>query len=103
MLEPQRYRKRPVVIEAMQWTGDNADAITAWYVSDFTDHEFSTLDPEDATDNPVATAQIWVAANGVYAPIETGEWIIRDSRGYYPCKADVFAQTYELVDEESHA
>lgn len=28
-----------------------------------------------------------------------GEWIIRDTRGFYPCKADVFADTYEPSEE----
>lgn len=97
MPEPaRRYRKRPIVIEAMQWTGDNAEALTAW-----THGRFDELDPEDRTDNPEATGAVWVAANGVWIPVEPGEWIIHDSKGFYPCKADVFEQTYELVGDES--
>lgn len=90
MREPGAYRKKPIEITAMQWTGDNADAIRAW-----ADWKFDVLDPEDRGDNPDHTAQVLVDANSVWIGIETGEWIIRDSKGFYPCKADVFAETYE--------
>lgn len=46
MTAPQRFRKRPIEIEAMQWTGDNADALAQW-----TDGSFWTIDPEDRTDD----------------------------------------------------
>lgn len=89
----QRYRKKPIVIEAMQWTGDNTAALRSW-----TDGNFQPLDPEDRGANPDATAQVFVDANGVWCPIELGEWIIRDSKGFYPCKADIFAETYDAVE-----
>src|SRR5690349_15649455 len=92
-LTAQRYRKRPIVIGAMQWTGDNLDALRLW-----TGGNFDFIDPEDRGADPAATGQVFVDANGVWIPVEPGEWIIRDSRGYFPCKADVFAQTYELVE-----
>ncbi|MGW3545883.1 hypothetical protein ACWDNI_35820 [Nocardia niigatensis] len=90
-----RYRKRPIVIEAMQWTGDNADALRSW-----SDGAFDVLDPEDAIENPDATGTLFIAANGVWATIETGEWVIRDSKGHYPCKADIFELTYEPAESE---
>lgn len=89
-LAPGTYRKRPIEVQAIQWTGDNADAITAW-----TGNRFDVLDPEDRADNPDHTAQLLVDANSVWVGIETGEWILRDRKGFYPCKADVFAETYE--------
>ena len=37
MLEPQKFRKKPVVVEAIQWTGDNLAAIYAFrFLSYFT-------------------------------------------------------------------
>lgn len=82
-----RFRKKPVVIEAMQFTGD-AEAVFAFM--------------EDA--DPRAAA--WESGSGIV--IDTlegqmvasrGDWIIRGVKGeYYPCKPDVFAATYEAVD-----
>ena len=32
---------------------------------------------------------------------EIGDWIIKGTQGeFYPCKPDIFAQTYESVEEE---
>ena len=83
-----KYRKRPVVIEARQFTESDA--------------EFP------------ATIEMWCNGNvrGMFYPprdriiqINTlegefegrvGDWIIRGVRGeFYPCKPDIFALTYE--------
>jgi hypothetical protein len=38
-------------------------------------------------------------AHGQQAALADGDWVIRepDNRGFYPCKPDIFAATYELV------
>lgn len=90
----QRYRKKPIVIEAIQWTGDNEAEIQAWAGAD----SFRVLNAEDAEDsgNPEATAELRVAANGnTWLPMNTGEWVLHDSAGFYPCQADIFQATYE--------
>jgi hypothetical protein len=93
----QRYRKCPIVIEAMQWTGQNLADLRLR-----TGGNFDFIDPEDRSADPAATGQVFVDANGVWIPVEPGEWIIRDSRGFHPCKADVFAETYVFVQYASH-
>lgn len=92
MSAPQKFRKKPVVIEAMQWDGDSVADLKYW-----TGGAFFEVEPDDRTDDPDATGQLWVEANGRYLPIVTGEWVIKDSKGFYPCKADVFAETYEAT------
>jgi hypothetical protein len=89
---PDTYRKKPIELQAIQWTGDNADAINDWC-----GWKFDLVDPEDRGDNPDHTAQVFVDANSVWIGIETGEWILKDRKGFYPCKPDVFAETYEPV------
>jgi hypothetical protein len=78
-----KYRKKPIEIEAVQWTGSNADEI----------EEF--------------IGQVWKAAPDrirINTPEGTmvatpGDWIIRGVAGeLYPCKPDIFEQTYEPVD-----
>lgn len=88
-----RYRKKPVEVEAVRWTGDNADEMSAWMGADF-----DVLDPADATDDPDQTATIFVDANSRWLGIVTGEWVIRDRLGFYPCKAEMFEVAYERVD-----
>jgi hypothetical protein len=87
----QRYRKKPVEVEAMQWTGTNETDIQAWTGRG----GFHELDFEDRGDNPAATAGLYVAANSVWVTLEPGEWVLKDRRGFYPCQPDVFEETYE--------
>lgn len=86
-----KFRKKPVVVEAMQFTGENIpelDAFTGGY----------ELDGEPCVFGPVM---------GVIPTLEgqmsasVGDWIIRGVKGeFYPCKPDIFAATYEPVDED---
>lgn len=92
MTASAKYRKRPIEVEAIQWTGGNAKDVLA-----FTDCAFHPIDPADSLDDPEVTGDLYVAANSIHLGVETGEWIIKDARGFYPCKADVFARTYEAV------
>lgn len=94
MSTARTYRKKPAERQAMQWTGDNVDALF-----EFTEGNFHPLDDRDREliGNTDCTAELYVAANSVYLAIETGEWVLRDSEGFYPCKAHVFADTYEEV------
>ena len=85
-----KYRKRPVVIEAVQYVGINADECYA-FVNGY------EIDGECAVFGPVV---------GVIPTLEGGmlvhcdDWIIRGVKGeYYPCKPDIFALTYEAVAE----
>ena len=94
-----KYRKKPVVIDAIQWTGENLRQIIA-----FTDGP-----PETRT---IHAGMMWeqyealVAKNGLkLVTLEgamlaaPGDWIIRGVAGeFYPCKPDIFAATYEVAE-----
>lgn len=89
------YRKRPTEVEAIQFTGKNHDEIKNFVGS------HTIIDTPAFRYGPVdgAPAELWVAANNSWLPIEAGEWVIQDSLGFYPCKEDKFAETYDEVDE----
>lgn len=97
MTEPRTYRKRPVEVDAMQWTGSNAAALARWVIGPTALVDGFTVepDPRPEDDGTEFTGLLWVAANRQWLPIETSEWVLRDGRGFYPCKAEVFAETYE--------
>lgn len=92
-MNPKRYRKRPVEIEALQWTGDNAKELQDW-----TEGAFYPISYENRPANPNANAGLFIAANCMHLHIETGEWVLKDQKGFYPCKPDIFAKTYEDVE-----
>lgn len=80
-----KYRKKPVVIEAVQWTGDNIDEIAK-----FLGHRNFSHDERDGlrihtlegTHNATVTDQIIKGVKGEF----------------YSCKLDIFAATYENED-----
>ncbi len=96
---PSQYRKKPVTITAVQWTGENLKTVT----------EFIDVKPEISS---MIAGMMWdryeeaVSKNGLKIPTlegvmsaNIGDWIIRGIKGeYYPCKPDVFAATYEPAE-----
>jgi hypothetical protein len=84
---PQQFRKRPVVIEAMQWQGTEASqrAIVNWsggIVSGWFD----------------STYYLVIRSLEGEMRADVGDWIIRGVQGeFHPCKPDIFAATYEAV------
>jgi len=89
-------RKRAVTVHAMRWTGENLDALHEW-----TDCNFQRA--TGAASGKRYTAMVWVAANDNWATIETGEWVLRDSKGFYPCKADLVEGPDAVYDIEGKA
>lgn len=82
-----RFRKRPVVIEAMCYDGKNAMAILAWAQT-----------PEISEDFCGGGIEIPTLEGTMRADV--GDWIIKGVKGeFYPCKPDIFEATYEAVLE----
>lgn len=87
----KQYKKKPVVISAVKWTGDNATEI-AEFCGDKARIEFhhAFLYPPDL--------YIETLEGKMYANID--DYIIRGVKGeFYPCKPDIFEQTYEEAGE----
>lgn len=86
-----RWRKRPVVVEAIQWTGANLAE-----VQQFAGSQFADVPPEDRAEDPERTAEVWDKLHGTWVGVHDGQWVIRGVRGeFYPCDAGVLAETYE--------
>jgi hypothetical protein len=89
------YRKKPVVIAAVRWIGDNEREVAS-----FARHCFKTIDPPDRGDDPDMTAQVYDTLHATWVLLGTGDWIVRGVKGeFYPVRDDVFRETYEPVDE----
>ncbi|WP_445524771.1 hypothetical protein [Streptomyces cyslabdanicus] len=97
-----RYRKRPVEVDTIQWTGDNEAQVQA-----FTGPQnFYALDDADRanSDDPEATATVYDRLHSTWMLVYTGQHIVRGVKGeFYPIAEDVLAETYEpvLVDPVS--
>ena len=79
-----KYRKKPVEVEAVQWTDENFDELKK-FCGESLDHfgfgllTISTLEGEMIVSN--------------------SDYIIKGVHGeFYPCKPDIFVETYEVVE-----
>ena len=82
-----RFRKKPVVIEAVMWTGANVVEVA----------NFLGLTSDDIF--PAMPIVIHTLEGDHRADI--GAWIITGVKGeFYPCKPDIFEQTYEPIEED---
>ncbi len=80
----KKYRKKPVVIEAVQFTGDNQEEIES----------FMGKKNEAIT----ASQVIHITTLEGVMTASKGDFIIKGVKGeFYPCKPDIFEATYEVV------
>jgi len=88
---PTRWRKRPVEITAMgPLTVNNVDAIRNWCNA-----YASGVRPDGKPYITISTLEGDMEA-------QEGDWIIRGVQGeHYPCKPDIFATTYEPVEDSN--
>ena len=99
-----RYRKKPVVIEAVQvaaadysgnaWNGSlfKCDVLPQWLEDAFTNGTIAV----HPSDRGYALLAIKALEGTMIA--EPGDWIIRGVKGeLYPCKPEIFEATYEPV------
>lgn len=86
-----KYRKKPVVIEAIQFTGDNVEEIWAAFGAT------GIYGPTETNPDHL----ILTTVHGDPAPCRPGDWVIPDGEPgtFYPCKPDIFEATYEPVED----
>lgn len=85
-----KFRKKPVVIDAIQFTGKNLAEILGFTRAGEISEDFLSDEIEIPTLEGVMKAR-------------PGDWIIRGIKGeLYPCKPDIFAATYEAVNEATN-
>lgn len=85
-----KYKKKPVIVEAIQWTGNaNSTVINDFsFIDAYKEGKLRQLEDKLLIDTLEGT----MTAN-------VGDYIIKGVKGeFYPCKPDVFIQTYDLVE-----
>ena len=95
----KKFRKKPVVIEAIQYTGHNGYELERWTARKAI--ESPVLEPTDY--NPEGCYLQIATLEGTHTATP-GDWIIKGVKGeFYPCKPDIFAATYEAVEQPGQA
>ena len=94
-----KYRKKPIEIEAIQYTGCNEQEI-----ADFMGVSVSEL--HTLVDAVLRSDGVYRRNSHIYIntlegvmTANYGDYIIKGVKGeFYPCKPDIFAETYEVVE-----
>ena len=78
----KRYRKKPVVVEALRWTGANIPELVKFCPCVIFTQNHVPITPTFEGDMTV----------------DVGDSVIKGVLGeYYPCKPDAFEKTYEEI------
>jgi hypothetical protein len=84
-----RFRKKPVVIDAILWDGDNYDEVMV----------FTKGNAGNITDLRGDTIVVKTLEGDMKAP--KGNWILKGVAGeFYPCDPEIFDRTYVQVPEK---
>ena len=92
-----KYRKKPAVIEAIQWNGENIEEVKN-FAGDLISYALCCR-----FDNLVKHEVIIKTLEGnMFADV--GDFIIKGVKGeVYPCKPDIFKMTYEMVGDNDES
>ena len=83
---PNRYRKIPIIVEAIQWNGNNFNEIY-----DFSSDSSSSVYYDNSDDLCIVTLEGTMKAS-------IDDWIIKGvNNELYPCKPSVFEKTYHSI------
>ena len=110
-----KYRKKPIVIEASQWfkNGDHPLDNCHWIMGDSPDRFLCEGEVVRYYRNPGMDGTAlcshcnctfhdhgWIDTLEGGHIVCPGDWIITGVKGeHYPCKPDIFEQTYEKVED----
>lgn len=100
----KKYRKKPAVVEAVRWDGDNLIEVQA-FVSNTTEEELlkrilnvGSVEFHKWEDYEICFGLHGLTINTLEGKMEVsiGDYIIKGVNGeFYPCKPDIFEKTYE--------
>lgn len=92
------YQKKPVHVQAWQWTPGNKDESRAML---HRLQEANVIHHISGDGRALETNSVKITTLEGIMTASPGDWIIKGIEGeFYPCKPSIFEATYELVDAD---
>ncbi len=83
----KKYKKKPIVVEAVQWTGRNDTEVLEFLENSKSDYDYNGK-------------EIYIETLEGKMFVSDGDFVIKGVKGEcYPCKPNIFEQTYDEVQE----
>ena len=80
-----KFRKKPIIVDAIQWTGENIEEVKSFALG--------------STCEIIFNDDIYIDTLEGLMYVNINDWIIKGVKNeLYPCKDDIFNITYELVE-----
>lgn len=87
----KKYYKKPVILEAIQWTGDNTDEVLKFGQGKI---KYQIVEHQ----GKVLSENLYIETLEGKLKVNKGDYIIKGIKGeFYPCKPDVFEKIYEEI------
>lgn len=97
-----KYRKKPILIDALLFDGKNAiEVLSFMEISHDVDYR-NPFDRDSYCDyiTKLNETGIEITTLEGIMKAQIGDYIIKGVQGeFYPCKPDIFEQTYEIVEK----
>lgn len=99
-----RYRKKPVIVEALQWNGNNVIDIYNFLEDKNVETQYEVNSEGknfyiDFSRGQCVTGDLMIKTLEGTMKADIGDYIIKGVNGeFYPCKPDIFEKTYEVVE-----
>jgi len=94
-----KYRKKPIVIDAIQWNGKNIVEIADFAKDSI---KFNEIRQGDAENKIPAQYDLSIKTLEGIMQASIGDYIIKGINGeFYACKPEIFEKTYEKADNSS--
>lgn len=112
-MQPTKWRKRPVEVEAMRWGGDKlagSEEFASFFdLTEWVESWCSEVGIFLATEllrrehiperHPADALEVFNTEERAWIIVPEGHWVMRGVKGeLYPCSMDVLLQTYTLVE-----
>lgn len=99
---PKTYRKLPIEIQGLQWTGTNVHAMREFVgrrdQAEDSSGEWNFLTPVEISGVMESSAIVWDSVQSGWIPVNMGDTILKGVSGeFYPISEDVLNKTYEEV------
>ena len=95
----QKFRKKPIIVEAVQFTGneENAEEIADWITDNWEELEVEL-------DNYINGGEVFIITkpDGTEMFCPKNGWLVKGVDGsIYPVKDETFKKVYELIDDST--
>lgn len=95
--------KKPIVVECFQYDGDLVNSDGEYYIPDWAIEAYE--EGKMYFEGTYASAcELFISTLEEDHHVSVGDYVIRGVHGeLYPCKPDIFEETYEIVEDKKDA